>query len=255
MNRQLLTIQPQSKRKGFTLIELLVVISIISLLIAILLPALGSARSRARQISCMSNQRQIGVVTATYCTDFKEYFPIGLTYSASYSGDKVTWRNLLDTIYLNQNYNRNASINDQRGQSKIFGCPDFPEGAYLDLGSHHVYRGYIANRQLMISVNTIATNPVFLQEPSRVSEVITPVYLGIISEHPDQWQANRNIIGRFAMDNITEGPTTWHLGSMNVSFVDGHGANYKNLDLFNLYKGTNVNNASWSLIGGQRFKE
>ena len=57
-------------RNGFTLIELLVVISIIALLIAILLPALQSARAVARSAQCKSNLRQFGVVFQTYANTY-----------------------------------------------------------------------------------------------------------------------------------------------------------------------------------------
>jgi|GEM_PF-2716925 len=61
---------------GFTLIEVLVVISIVSLLIAILLPALASSRSRAVQIACASQQRQLYLQFVTYSVDHKGNFPL-----------------------------------------------------------------------------------------------------------------------------------------------------------------------------------
>jgi prepilin-type processing-associated H-X9-DG protein len=58
------------------LIELLVVISIIALLIAILLPALGAARDSAQNVECLSNVRQHSTAAAAYITDCKEQLPV-----------------------------------------------------------------------------------------------------------------------------------------------------------------------------------
>ena len=66
------------RRKGFTLIELLVVIAIIAILAAILFPVFARAREKARQSSCLSNVKQIGLAILAYVQDYDE------TYSALY---------------------------------------------------------------------------------------------------------------------------------------------------------------------------
>ncbi len=79
--------------RGFTLVELLVVIAIIGVLVALLLPAVQSARESARRIGCSNNLRQMGVGLQNYHAA-KNQFPVGLTdrrTGANPAGRQLAW--------------------------------------------------------------------------------------------------------------------------------------------------------------------
>lgn len=63
------------KSRGFTLIELLVVIAIIAILAAILFPVFAQAREKARQVSCLSNEKEVCLSVLMYVQDYDETYP------------------------------------------------------------------------------------------------------------------------------------------------------------------------------------
>src|SRR5437016_3526701 len=79
----------QQNRQGFTLIELLVVIAVIAILAAILFPVFARAREKARQATCLSNQKQIAAAVLMYMGDYDEAFPFVLDCSANFTDGSV----------------------------------------------------------------------------------------------------------------------------------------------------------------------
>jgi prepilin-type N-terminal cleavage/methylation domain-containing protein/prepilin-type processing-associated H-X9-DG protein len=79
------------RRRGFTLIELLVVISIIGLLVALLIPAVQSAREAARDLKCANQLKQVGIALASYEASFRTLPPASLVNGFSLHTSLLTY--------------------------------------------------------------------------------------------------------------------------------------------------------------------
>jgi len=88
----------------FTLIELLVVIAIIAVLAALLLPALGKARDRARMSACQGNLHQLHLLLTLYASDYNDWLPKGFADGLTYkTTDKSMFIKSIDPVYLPNN--------------------------------------------------------------------------------------------------------------------------------------------------------
>ncbi len=104
-----------NRKRGFTLIELLVVIAIIAILAAILFPVFARAREKARQSSCCSNVKQLGLAAIMYAQDYDNTFPKHGTSCAGAAGNPLD----VCQLFKLQPYIKNTQINN---------CPSWTGG-------------------------------------------------------------------------------------------------------------------------------
>jgi len=130
-------------RRGFTLIELLVVIAIIAILAAILFPVFAQAREKARQITCVSNMKQLALAILMYNTDNDQRYPAGADF-----GDPGTTN---QPQFNNQNAfaHWGSAILPYIKSTGVYACPDdpgagtfVPGASFAGLLSSYAANGY-----------------------------------------------------------------------------------------------------------------
>lgn len=238
---------------GFTLIELLVVIAIIAILAAMLLPALSRAKSKAKEVQCVSNLRQLGVGLMLYA-DSCNYYPAGVGGpETGYLNGAWLWPALLRE-YMGGSQNKNV---------EIFKCPAAPNSAQwvvkFDSGNNGPAYGYFKSEVPLVPGSTnfmsygynawgsFPSRPnyglgVYTDyDKTKPTSVVKPTECIALAD--SNWdlkrKGDRDWSGFVGMYEERQWPLDLHSERANILFCDGHAQSLKR-KLFVSQLNTNV---------------
>jgi prepilin-type N-terminal cleavage/methylation domain-containing protein/prepilin-type processing-associated H-X9-DG protein len=205
----------RSRLRGFTLIELLVVIAIIAILAAILFPVFARAREKARQTSCLSNVKQLGLAWLMYAQDYDEMVCVSYYFTPDFS-----WEYAWDfTLQWNPDFTvggvYDGLLTAYTKNQQISQCPSFHAA-----GWGRPYTGYGYN------ASYIGGDPIAGIPACSLAAIQSPSETAVFAD------AGFYSSGSVAATNYLRAPSDplfsagkahfRHNGTANVCYADGH---------------------------------
>ena len=196
---------------GFTLIELLVVVAIVAILAAMLLPALGAARRRAHEASCISQLRQWSLALLLYVDDHSGFIPWEGARSDPDRPD--AWYNTLPAYFGAPTWSdqrragRPVAPGDRRS---VFVCPAAPRSDVQP------YWGYGINFMLLNSRGDYGLPAMRRRRIEAIPQPSAVVCMTDKGATPDEGESHPTANPNY------DHKSYWHRAGANVLFCDGH---------------------------------
>ncbi|HVU07980.1 MAG TPA: prepilin-type N-terminal cleavage/methylation domain-containing protein [Verrucomicrobiae bacterium] len=215
-------------QNGFTLIELLVVSAIIAILAAMLLPALARAKSKAQQMQCLNNLKQLQLGWLQYAYEQNDVLPINAQEDDGYSPNASTTNSWVvgDATYsADLSFLKRGTIFPYVGDADVYHCPSdhslvnnmnilrtrsYSLDYYLNGSIDAQYQGFLPPSILI----GLATRYASVSHPSTA--------FAFLDEHEMTIEDGVYLLYRDPDNTWQNAPSDRHNRGLNLSFVDGH---------------------------------